>query len=72
MLGRKDIILELMKEIDFDDDVEILDPKSDDQNEILTKYARIYWSHRKRKGVTLYAAQKLMRERKLFCFYDGK
>ncbi|PHS63474.1 MAG: NADP-dependent malic enzyme [Flavobacterium sp.] len=66
LLGRKDIILELMKEIDFDDDVEILDPKSDDQNEILTKYARIYWSHRKRKGVTLYAAEKLMRERNYF------
>ncbi|MFK5983011.1 MAG: NADP-dependent malic enzyme [Flavobacteriaceae bacterium] len=66
LLGRKDIILELMKEIDFDDDVEILDPKSDDQNEILTKYARIYWSQRKRKGVTLYAAEKLMRERNYF------
>ncbi|MCF6307603.1 MAG: NADP-dependent malic enzyme [Flavobacteriaceae bacterium] len=66
LLGRKDIILELMKEIDFDEDVEILDPKSDDQNEILTKYARIYWSHRKRKGVTLYAAEKLMRERNYF------
>jgi len=66
LLGRKDIILELMQEIDFYDDIEILDPKSDEQNKILTKYARIYWSQRKRKGVTLYAAQKLMRERNYF------
>jgi len=66
LLGRKDIILELMKEIDFDNVVEIIDPKSDEQNEKLTKYARIYWSQRKRKGVTIYAAQKLMRERNYF------
>jgi len=66
LLGRKDVIIELMKEIDFDEEVEILDPKSDEQNERLNKYARIYWSQRKRKGVTLYAAQKLMRERNYF------
>ncbi len=66
LLGRKDIITELMKEIDFDEDVEIIDPKSDSQLEQLNKYARIYWSHRKRKGVTLYAAQKLMRERNYY------
>ena len=66
LLGRKDIITELMKEIDFDEEVEIIDPKSDSQLEQLNKYARIYWSHRKRKGVTLYAAQKLMRERNYY------
>ena len=66
LLGRKEIIVELMKEIDFDEDVEILDPKSDDQNDKLKEYAEIYWSQRQRKGVTLYAAQKLMRERNYF------
>ena len=66
LLGRKDVIIELMKEIDFYEDVEIIDPKSDEQLEQLNKYARIYWSHRKRKGVTLYAAQKLMRERNYY------
>jgi len=67
LLGRKEIILELMQEIEFDeDDVEILDPKSDEQSEKLDEYANIYWLNRQRKGVTLYAAQKLMRERNYF------
>ena len=55
-----------MKEIDFDDDIEILDPKNDDQNDKLKEYAKIYWSQRQRKGVTLYASEKLMRERNYF------
>ena len=66
LLGRKEIILELMKEIEFEDDVEIIDPKSDEQQDKLNEYAKIYWSNRHRKGVTLYAAQKLMRERNYF------
>ncbi len=66
LLGRKDVILELMKEIEFEADVEILDPKSDKQEDKLNVYAKIYWQNRQRKGVTLYAAQKLMRERNYF------
>ncbi len=66
LLGRKEIILELMKEIEFEEDVEIIDPKSDEQLDKLNEYAKIYWSNRHRKGVTLYAAQKLMRERNYF------
>ena len=66
LLGRKEIILELMQEIEFDEDVEIIDPKSDEQSDKLNEYANIYWKNRHRKGVTLYAAQKLMRERNYF------
>ena len=55
-----------MKEIEFEEDVEIIDPKSDEQLVKLNEYAKIYWSNRHRKGVTLYAAQKLMRERNYF------
>ena len=66
LLGRKEIILDLMKEIEFDEDVEILDPKGDDHTDKLNEYAKIYWSQRQRKGITLYTAQKLMRERNYF------
>ena len=66
LLGRKEVILELMKEIDFEEDVTILDPKSDEQLDKLNEYAAIYWRNRQRKGVTFYAAQKLMRERNYF------
>ena len=66
LLGRKKIIIELMKEIEFEEEVKILDPKSDKQEEKLEEYAKIYWLNRQRKGVTLYAARKLMRERNYF------
>lgn len=55
-----------MQEIDFDEDVEIIDPKSDDQDERRTAYAQAFWQLRKRKGVTLNDANRLMRERSYF------
>ncbi|GHC42198.1 NADP-dependent malic enzyme [Ulvibacter litoralis] len=66
LLGRKEIILELMGQIDFEEDLEIIDPKSDDQTEKLNRYAETFWKSRRRSGITLYAAQKLMRERNYF------
>ncbi len=66
LLGRKEVIKELMQELDFEDDVEIIDPKSDDQNEQLNYYADKYWKQRKRSGVTLYDAKRLMRERNYY------
>lgn len=66
LLGRKQIILELMAELEFDDDVEIIDPKSDEQEAKRKEYAQKYWQNRKRSGVTLYDAQNRMRERNYF------
>ncbi|UAB84796.1 NADP-dependent malic enzyme [Zunongwangia sp. SCSIO 43204] len=66
LLGRREVIKELMNEIDFDADVEIIDPKSDEEREKLQKYAEAYFDSRNRKGVTLYDAQRLMRERNYF------
>ncbi len=66
LLGRKDTIKDLMKEIEFDADVEIIDPKSDEELQRKNKYAKVYWEQRKRKGVTLYSAQTVMRERNYF------
>lgn len=66
LLGRKDIIIELMEEIEFDAKVEIIDPKSDEELERKNKYAEVYWNNRKRKGVTLFSAEKIMRERNYF------
>ena len=67
LLGRQEVIRELMNEIDFDDeDVAILDPKSDEAKEHLQKYAQKYWENRHRNGVTKYDAEKLMRERNYF------
>ena len=66
LLGRKEVIKELMKELDFEEDIEIIDPKSDEQSERLHRYAYKFWEQRKRNGVTLFDATRLMRERNYF------
>lgn len=66
LLGKKDIIEELKKEIGFDADLPVIDPKSDEVCEQKNRYAEAYWKNRKRKGVTKYMAERLMRERNYF------
>jgi len=66
LLGNKEIIEELMEEINFDADVPVIDPKSDKENERRNRFAQKYWEKRQRNGITLLAAQKLMRERNYF------
>lgn len=66
LLGRRETIEDLMKQIDFEADITILDPKTEEENERKNRYAKVYWEQRKRRGVTLYAAQRLMRERNYF------
>jgi len=66
LLGRRETIKSLMEEIEFDADVEIIDPKTDEEEIRRNRYAKVYWEQRKRKGVTLYSAQRLLRERNYF------
>lgn len=66
LLGRKEVILELMKEIDFHDKIEIIDPKADEEETRRNLYAEKYWESRRRNGVTLHDAQKWLRERNYF------
>jgi len=66
LLGNEKRIHELRDELEFDGDVEIIDPKSDEQRERRLKFAEIYWETRKRKGVTKIDAKKKMRERNYF------
>ena len=67
LLGRKDIITDLMASIDFDpSSVQILDPKSMEEREMKNNYAQLYWHDQKRKGVTEYEAKSIMRERNYF------
>lgn len=66
LLGNKTLILNLMEEIQFDVDLEIMDPKSDEEEERRNQFAEVYWKQRQRKGLTLLEAQKWMRERNYF------
>ncbi|HNQ27678.1 MAG TPA: NADP-dependent malic enzyme [Aquaticitalea sp.] len=66
LLGRKETIQALMNELEFDADIEIIDPKTDEEEKRRRRYAKVYWLQRRRKGVTLYSAEKLMRERNYF------
>ena len=66
LLGRREEIKRLMEELEFVEDVLIIDPKDDESSIQKNKYAEIYWKQEQRKGITLLAAQKLMRERNHF------
>jgi malate dehydrogenase (oxaloacetate-decarboxylating)(NADP+) len=66
LMGDKKIILELKKEIKFDAELPIIDPKSNEEKERRYRYAEIFWKKRQRKGITLLDAKKWMRERNYF------
>jgi len=66
LLGNKEIILELKAELGFDADLPIIDPKLEEETERRTLYATELWQSRKRNGISLFDAQKFMRERNYF------
>jgi malate dehydrogenase (oxaloacetate-decarboxylating)(NADP+) len=66
LLGNMEIILELKKELGFDSTVKIIDPKTDEEQVRRDRFANVYWKSRKRSGISLLDAQKLMRERNYF------
>ncbi|MFS4466923.1 NADP-dependent malic enzyme [Maribacter sp. 2210JD10-5] len=66
LLGRKEVIEELMGELEFDADITIIDPKSKEFDEKHVRYATKYWESRKRNGATFYSAKIKMRERNYF------
>lgn len=67
LLGRKEVVQELMAEIDFDPSkVTLIDPESDEEVAQRNSYVEVYWKTRARSGVTKYDAQRLMKDRNYF------
>lgn len=67
LLGRKDAIEGLIKEYMMEfPEVEIIDPKSDEEIERRREYGQKFFEKRMRKGVTEYEAFQIMRERNHF------
>lgn len=67
LLGNIKRIRAIMQENNLDlDDVPIIDSHDDEMDSKRNEFAEIFFEQRKRKGVTLYTAKKLMRERNYF------
>ena len=66
LMGDAEVINELKEEIGFTANVEIINPKIREEKDRRNEFANVFWKERQRKGVTLLAAQKIMRERNYF------
>jgi malate dehydrogenase (oxaloacetate-decarboxylating)(NADP+) len=66
LLGRKEVIEDLMNELGFDEPCLIIDPKSDEETARKDRYAHEFWKLRRRKGVTEFDAGKMLRQRNYF------
>lgn len=66
LLGSKETILELKKEIEFNAEITIIDTHAEESKLIREQYAEKFWNKRKRSGVTQFGAQTKMRERNYF------
>lgn len=66
LLGDKQTIENLKEELNFDAEVPIIDPRSDEFSQMRSKYALKLWELRKRKGETKYSARVNMGKRNYF------
>ena len=66
LLGKKHVISELKKELEFDADLLVIDSHADEANEKREQYAKKYFTNRQRSGVSLYGARQKMRERNYY------
>lgn len=67
LLGNEKRIRQLMEENSIEiDDVIIVDPKSDEMAEKRHHFGELFFKKRQRKGLNLYEAKKIMRERNYF------
>ena len=66
LMGRKKTIKKLMKSIDFNDKVKIIDPKDNSQEKTISKYARVLFENLKRKGKTQKDVKQMLRDRIYF------
>ena len=66
LLGGKKIIEELMESLEFNEDIEIIDPKDRVNKERVEEYSKILFKKLKRKGKTLDDVKRLLRGRDYF------
>ena len=66
LLGDKETIKNLMESIDFNAEVSIIDPKTEENIVSRRRYAKAFWETQKRRGKTLYECESLLKERNYY------
>lgn len=66
LLGNKEIIVELMRELEFDAEIQIINPQSDEAEKRRNQYAEKFWLNRRRTGSTFYDAKSQLKKRSYF------
>ena len=66
LLGDKVTIKNLMESIDFNAEVSIIDPKTEENILSRRRYAKAFWETQKRRGKTLYECESLLKERNYY------
>mgnify|MGYP001432529314 FL=1 len=66
LLGGKKIIEELMESLDFNENLQIIDPTDKANKELIEEYSKILFKKLKRKGKTLDDVKRLLRGRDYF------
>ena len=66
LLGRKKIIEELMESLDFNENLQIIDPTDKANKELIEEYSKILFKKLKRKGKSLDDVKRLLRGRDYF------
>ena len=66
LLGRKKIIEELMESLDFNENLQIIDPTDKVNKELIEEYSKILFKKLKRKGKTYDDVKRLLRGRDYF------
>ena len=66
LLGRKKIIEELMESLDFNEDLQIIDPTDKANKKLIEEYSKVLFKKLRRKGKTLDDVKRLLRGRDYF------
>ena len=66
LLGNPEQIKRLKEELEYTEDLPVIDPTSPEWNDKVDEYAQKYWKANQRKGMTLLEARRLMQTRNYF------
>ena len=66
LLGNKESIEEIKEELEYAEDLPIIDVNAPETKDKIEEFAQIFWKKHQRKGITILEARKLMKNRNYF------